>query len=111
MAAGTAAALVPIRSIERRIDPESAGSITATVKKHPRLTLDDKAERVTYIEESQEDAGPICLKLLTQLKGIQLGKVNDEFGWNVIVTESDGTKVVGEAKATNGNGQTIDEMD
>jgi branched-chain amino acid aminotransferase len=111
MAAGTAAALVPIRSIERRVAPDSTGSISAAVKKHPRLSIDDDAERVTYIEDSQEDAGPICLKLLSQLKGIQLGKVDDEFGWNVKVTEQDGTSIEGRPQATNGNGQTIDQMD
>ncbi len=36
MAAGTAAALVPIRSITRRIDHSDPTSLAATVKKHAR---------------------------------------------------------------------------
>ncbi|KAI1335598.1 branched-chain amino acid aminotransferase II [Xylariaceae sp. FL0016] len=112
MAAGTAAALVPIRSITRKIDPASAQSIHAAVGgSHPRLSKESDSEKVTYIEESQEDAGPICLKLLTQLKGIQLGKVKDEFGWCPAVTREDGTKVVGETEAANGNGHTVDQLD
>ena len=52
------------------------------------------------VEDSIEDAGPVCLRLLTQLKGIQLGKVKDEFGWCFPVGQEDGTKV---AKAANGS--------
>lgn len=102
MAAGTAAALVPIRSITRRFDPKSPQSITSTLGQHPRLSSEDGIEKVTYLEDNVEDAGPICLRLLTQLKGIQLGKVKDEFGWCFPVTEADRTKAAAEAKATNG---------
>jgi branched-chain amino acid aminotransferase len=99
MAAGTAAALVPIRSITRRVDPASPVSITSAVKQHPRLSSGNGEEKIAYIEESQEEAGPICEKLITQLKGIQLGKVKDEFGWCAPVSGSDGTKI---AVAPNG---------
>lgn len=111
MAAGTAAALVPIRSISRRFDPSSPASISSAVKQHPRLSTEDKLEKVTYIQESQEDAGPICLRLLSQLQGIQLGKVKDEFNWCAQVTEADGQKASGAPKTTNGNSQTVDQMD
>ncbi|KAK9773940.1 putative Aminotransferase [Seiridium cardinale] len=111
MAAGTAAALVPIRSISRRFDPASSASISSAIKQHPRLSAEGKLEKVTYIQDSQEDAGPICLKLLSQLKGIQLGKVKDEFSWCAPVSEADGQKVADAPKAANGNGQTIDQMD
>jgi len=114
MAAGTAAALVPIRSITRRMDHSNPASLAATVKQHPRLDVSVGQETVTYVPESQEDAGPICLRLLTQLKGIQLGKVKDEFGWNFEVREEDGKKAMG-APTENGlngaNGQTVDQMD
>ncbi|ORY66087.1 aminotransferase [Pseudomassariella vexata] len=111
MAAGTTAALVPIRTISRCIDPSSPDSISAAVKQHPRLSSDKQAEKVNYIEESQEDAGPVCLKLLTQLKAIQLGKAKDEFGWCAPVTAEDGAKITGVPKATKGDGQTVDQLD
>lgn len=111
MAAGTAAALVPIRSITRHFDPASPASISSAVKQHPRLSTEDKSEKITYIQDSQEDAGPICLRLLSQLKGIQLGKVKDDFNWNAPVTEADGQKAEGAPKSTNGEGQTVDQMD
>lgn len=112
MAAGTAAALVPIRSITRHFEPTSPASITTAVGKHPRLSSDEHAEKVMYIEDSQEDAGPICLKLLTQLKAIQLGKVKDEFGWCVAVSEEDGLKVSGSPADVTSNGQpAADQMD
>jgi len=95
MAAGTAAALVPIRSITRRIESSSPQSLAATVKQHPRLSVGAGDETITYVPESQEDAGPLCVKLLTQLKGIQLGKVKDEFGWCFEVREEDGKKIIG----------------
>ncbi|KAH9888297.1 branched-chain amino acid aminotransferase II [Xylariomycetidae sp. FL2044] len=114
MAAGTAAALVPIRSIERRLDPASPESISSVSGKSPRLSTEAASEKVTFIPEANEDAGPICLRLLSQLKGIQLGKVKDEFGWCVPVTREDGTKIGGTTNgtaSTNGNGQSVDQLD
>ncbi|KAK0937605.1 hypothetical protein LTR29_010827 [Friedmanniomyces endolithicus] len=57
IAAGTAAALVPIRSI----------------------AMKSKGDKFTYLEG--EEPGPCLVKLLAQLKGIQSGKVKDSFGW------------------------------
>ncbi|KAE9570449.1 Transaminase htyB [Colletotrichum fructicola] len=109
MAAGTAAALVPIRSITRRVDPSAAQALAG--KQHERVSSAKAGEEtVTYIPASQEDAGETCLKLLSTLKGIQLGKLKDEFGWNVAVSQADGTAVVGEQK-TNGSATTVDQMD
>ncbi|KAI1637956.1 aminotransferase [Biscogniauxia mediterranea] len=110
MAAGTAAALVPIRSITRRFDPTSPQSISSTGS-HPRLTADKDSEKVTYIPDANEDAGPVCLRLLSQLKAIQLGKTKDDFNWCFAVSREDGTKVAGETPAPNGNGQTVDQLD
>lgn len=62
----------------------------------PRVSTSGDEETITYIPEAQEDAGPVCIKLLTQLKGIQLGKVEDKFGWCFPVSEADGQKVVGQ---------------
>lgn len=58
LAAGTAAALVPIRSI----------------------TYESKNDKISY-QAAAEEPGPTCVKLLTTLKGIQQGKIDDQFGW------------------------------
>ncbi|KAK3677637.1 hypothetical protein LTR78_002487 [Recurvomyces mirabilis] len=58
IAAGTAAALVPIKSI----------------------TMRSRNDTFKY-NGGSEEAGPVVVKLLAQLKGIQAGKVKDEFGW------------------------------
>lgn len=58
MAAGTAAGLVPIKSI----------------------TCRGKGEKFTY-QEGRAEAGPACAKLLETLRGIQRGIVEDGFGW------------------------------
>jgi branched-chain amino acid aminotransferase len=63
-AAGTAAALVPIKSI----------------------TMKSRNDTFTYLDS--DEPGPACLKLLDQLKGIQTGRYEDKFGWNVKVEES-----------------------
>ncbi|GJC83332.1 transaminase htyB [Colletotrichum liriopes] len=110
MAAGTAAALVPIRSITRRVDASSPQSLAAAGAQERVSSAKAGEETVTYIPASQEDAGDICLKLLSTLKGIQLGKLDDQFKWNFAVSEADGKAVVGEQK-TNGSAQTVDQMD
>lgn len=110
-AAGTAAALVPIRSITRRIDAGAAQSLRRTREGHARVSVPrDGEETVTYIPDGQEDAGPLAIKLLTTLQGIQLGKLDDQFGWRFNVTEEDGKKV---AKAPSGTGEveSVDQMD
>jgi branched-chain amino acid aminotransferase len=101
MAAGTAAALVPIRSITRRTNPAYPLSLQTTARDQPRLSVTASAETITYIPESEEDAGQICLKLLATLKGIQLGKIKDDFGWCFTVSEADGQKI-----QTNGTNDT-----
>jgi branched-chain amino acid aminotransferase len=58
LAAGTAAALVPIKSI----------------------TLPSKNDKFTYAE-AQQEPGPACKKLLSTLKGIQQGKIEDKQSW------------------------------
>jgi branched-chain amino acid aminotransferase len=58
MAAGTAAALVPIKSI----------------------TMKSRNDKFEY-QGGSEEPGPAIVKLLAQLKGIQNGEVKDQFGW------------------------------
>lgn len=67
MAAGTAAALVPVKSIERK----------------------SRGEVFEYMDESCNEPGEVCSKLLSTLKGIQNGSVRDEFEWCVPVGEVD----------------------
>lgn len=64
MAAGTAASLVPIKSI----------------------TMQSKGDKFEYPVNKNLEPGPVCLNLLNTLKGIQQGKVKDQFGWNLEVT-------------------------
>lgn len=89
-AAGTAAALVPIRSITRN----------------------SRNETSIYISADSEDPGPVCTKLLTTLKGIQAGKIKDTFGWNSKVEFVDIKKYSTEAgESTNGvNGSSVDRL-
>ncbi|KLU81102.1 branched-chain-amino-acid aminotransferase 1 [Magnaporthiopsis poae ATCC 64411] len=113
MAAGTAAALVPIRSITRRMGASDPKSLAAQVKQHPRLEVGGGEETISYMAASQDDAGPLCLRLLAQLQGIQLGRVKDEFGWCVAVSQEDGARVEGAADraAKGSNGHTVDQLD
>lgn len=58
IAAGTAAALVPIRS----------------------LTMPSQGEHLVFQNDS-EQPGPVISKLLAELKGIQQGKIKDPANW------------------------------
>ncbi|KAK0624843.1 aminotransferase [Bombardia bombarda] len=119
MAAGTAAALVPIRSITRRVSPSSPQSLGQTAaKQSARVSFNEEGteETITYIaddDEANAEGGAVFTKLLAQLKGIQLGKIEDKLGWRVEVSEEDGKKVVGEDAVEAGNGveQTVDQLD
>ncbi|KAK4672737.1 hypothetical protein QC763_105690 [Podospora pseudopauciseta] len=104
LAAGTAAALVPIRSITKRDSNRLAGQA--------RVSSSNGAETVTYIPEGIEEPGEICTKLLEQLKGIQLGKIEDKFGWRFEVTEQDGKSVVGESDSGGAaDAGSVDQLD
>ncbi len=59
MAAGTAASLVPVKSI----------------------TMRSRGDKFEYAGIKDDEPGPICLKLLKTLKDIQQGKIKDQFGW------------------------------
>ncbi|KAB8233428.1 hypothetical protein ETB97_000740 [Aspergillus alliaceus] len=64
IACGTAAALVPIRSI----------------------TMRSRGDRLAYeAGEDGQSGGDVCVKLLQTLKGIQSGKIEDKFGWTFSV--------------------------
>ncbi|EGE09420.1 branched-chain amino acid aminotransferase [Trichophyton equinum CBS 127.97] len=61
MAAGTAAALVPIRSI----------------------TMKSKDDKFEYDAGAAGEGGEVFNKLIKTLQGIQLGEIEDKFGWLV----------------------------
>jgi branched-chain amino acid aminotransferase len=84
-AAGTAAALVPIKSI----------------------TMKSRNDTFTYLDS--DEPGPACLKLLDQLKGIQTGRYEDTFGWNVKVEEGSREAFV-ESKGDESKGGNVDVM-
>ena len=100
-AAGTAAALVPIRSITRRVPHELTAS--------PRVTSHEDSQVITYMPDEHDDAGPVCGRILTALKSIQLGKVKDEFGWRHTVREED-RNIQEEEKTKEANGLTVGQM-
>lgn len=88
MAAGTAAGIVPIRSITRR----------------------SRNDVFQYIAEDSEEPGPIFNNLLATLQGIQRGKIADPYGWCQIVQEHNAAKYA----APNGkdvlNDNDVDEL-
>lgn len=108
MATGTAAALVPIRSITRRRRP-------ALLSPGPRVSADADSETVTYMADAQAEPGPLCLRLLTQLRAIQLGKVDDAFGWRHTVSAADkridGAPAEEDDAAAHAAAQTVDQLD
>ncbi|PGH19649.1 branched-chain amino acid aminotransferase [Polytolypa hystricis UAMH7299] len=61
MAAGTAAALVPIKSV----------------------TMKSRRDKFEYEAGEKDEGGQVFEKLLRVLKGIQSGAIQDEFGWLV----------------------------
>ncbi|RSL43562.1 hypothetical protein CEP51_016343 [Fusarium floridanum] len=90
-AAGTAAALVPIRSITRR--------------------REGKTDTVTYIPDGQEEPGPLFGKLLNHLKDIQLAKAEDKFNWRFPVSAADKEVAGAVDGGRNGDATTVDQMD
>ncbi|KAF5002226.1 hypothetical protein FGRMN_532 [Fusarium graminum] len=89
-AAGTAAALVPIRSITRRVD--------------------GREEVATYIKDGSEQPGPLFQKLLKHLQDIQLGRAEDSFSWRHPVSPKD-MEIEGTSTGQNGDATTVDQMD
>lgn len=89
MAAGTAAALVPIKSI----------------------TMRSRNDKFIY-QGGSDKPGPACEKLLTTLKSIQQGKIKDPFGWLDYVKEPKGFPSINGASTDGVNGVdgSVDEL-
>ncbi|CAK7564631.1 MAG: hypothetical protein SEPTF4163_002527 [Sporothrix epigloea] len=99
-AAGTAAALVPIRSITRRLPEGHPQSLVTSGAQLPKnVVVSEGEEVITYLPDDQTEAGPVCLRVLTQLKAVQLGKVADEFNWCSTVVAEDAAKASDEASS------------
>jgi branched-chain amino acid aminotransferase len=85
-AAGTAAALVPIKSI----------------------TMKSKNDKFTFSSGPDEAGGEVCQNLLKVLKGIQNGTAEDQFGWTALVQQPPAAFVeVGVRKQANGNATNV----
>ena len=84
LAAGTAAALVPIKSITMR-------------------SRNDKFE----YQGGGDEPGPAVVKLLAQLQGIQRGKVKDQFGWCQPVREYKQEEIEKDSANTKGANGTV----
>jgi branched-chain amino acid aminotransferase len=82
LGAGTAVALVPVRSITRRRATEKLPASTC-------VRADAESETVVYFPDQQHNGGPVYLRLLAHLKSIQRGNIEDEFGWRFEVRPED----------------------
>lgn len=87
VAAGTAAALVPIKSITMR-------------------SRDDKF----LYRDGSDEAGPAAVKLLTTLKGIQQGKIKDTFGWLEYVKDPSDFKSKASTNGVEASENTLDNL-
>ena len=47
----------------------------------PIKSITNTAHNKTQVYITGDDAGPVCVKLLQTLKGVQLGKIPDQWGW------------------------------
>lgn len=88
MACGTAASLVPIKSI----------------------TMQSKGDKFDYPVGKDGEPGKVCEQLLTTLKGMQMGKVEDKFGWCHVVTKAPEGFGGEQGKAANGINGVVDQL-
>ena len=88
MAAGTAATLVPVRSI----------------------TMKSRNERFEYAGMMDDKPGPICSQLAQTLQDIQRGKTNDQFSWNLQVKATPQGFVTGSTGSADHDNQTVDNI-
>jgi branched-chain amino acid aminotransferase len=68
-----------------------------------------KSRNDTFTYLDSDEPGPACLKLLDQLKGIQTGRYEDTFEWNVKVEEGS-KEAFGEEKGDESKGGNVDVM-
>jgi len=63
-------------------------------------------DKFTY-QNGSDEPGPACVKILTTLKGIQTGKIEDTFGWLEKVEEAKEGSYGGEGGNSNGVGHDM----
>ncbi|KAM7183104.1 Aminotransferase [Rhypophila sp. PSN 637] len=73
MSAGTGTGLVPVRSITRRVGPLLTSKMPNYDTTRHLHVGSDGFETIQYIQDEQQ--------LVAQLGGIQVGKLEDKFGW------------------------------
>ncbi|KAK4209971.1 aminotransferase [Rhypophila decipiens] len=89
MSAGTGTGLVPVRSITRRVS-SLLTSKTPNDDTTGRLHVgSDGSETIQYIQDEQVHGGPLYRQLVAQLGGVQVGKLEDKFGWRCEVLAED----------------------
>ncbi|KAL1304649.1 hypothetical protein AAFC00_003611 [Neodothiora populina] len=99
LAAGTAAALVPIASITTK----STGDRFVYLK--PQIQKDESKE------EKEIHPGPVCVKLLTTLQGVQRGVLEDSWGWcSPVVGFSSSSAASGAGDAEGGAGESVGQL-
>lgn len=64
--------------------------------------MHSKNDKIEY-NVARDEPGPAVVKLLTQLKGIQTGKVEDTFGWREPVRAYTADEYVREGTAAGAN--------
>ena len=69
------------------------------------ITFESRGDKFTYRDGSDEP-GPTCVKLLSTLKGIQQGKIEDKQGWLYKVDKPEQWPKA----ETNGAEKTVDEL-
>lgn len=70
------------------------------------ITMKSRNDTFNYL--SSDEPGPVCLKLLDNLKGIQTGRLEDKFGWNVKVEHVSRESLEGKDDETKGG--NVDKM-
>lgn len=68
-----------------------------------------KSRNDTFTYLDSDEPGPTCLKLLDNLKGIQTGRYEDKFGWNVKVEQVQRSEFEDEARDET-KGGNVDKM-
>ena len=92
MSAGTGTGLVPVRSITRRASPGARPLLTSKMPNDTTTRLHvgpDGAEAIEYMQDEQVHGGPLYQQLVAQLGGVQVGKLEDKFGWRCEVLAED----------------------
>lgn len=74
------------------------------------ITRNSRNDTFSYIAADSEEPGPVCVKLLTTLKGIQTGKIKDTFGWNSKVEEMDPKKYTDSEQTDGKVGASVDAL-